>query len=207
MLTSCPDPTMPKVNPKLRRAQKTSFCPDCGKRFANETWVLQHMNQPSNACGSWMNDLSRLHSHSSAAQNGINIHLVTNRTQHQPSPNRDAFPDADDAGGFRADEDTVRNPVDEHQDHTSVPVVDIHPNIPTTYPGGATFMDQFFNDQFAPLRHENLYYPFASGADWQLASWLLRSHLSMAAIDDFLSLKLVCFFFFFSRLKLTRVSD
>ena len=151
MLTSRPDPTMPKVNPKLRRAQKTTFCPDCGKRFANETRVLQHMNQPSNACGSWMNDLSRLHSHSSAAQNGINIHLVTNWTQHQPSPNCDTFPDADDAGGFRADKDTVRNPVDEHQDHTSVPVVDIHPNIPTTYPRGQLSWTNFSTTNLHPF--------------------------------------------------------
>ena len=56
-------------------------------------------------------------------------------------------------------------------------------------------MDQFFSDQYAPFRQENLYYPFVSAADWQLASWLLCSHLSMAAIDDFLSLKLVHLFF------------
>ncbi|KAI6043359.1 hypothetical protein EDC04DRAFT_2562888, partial [Pisolithus marmoratus] len=34
--------------------------------------------------------------------------------------------------------------------------------------------------------------PFTSGADWQLASWLLHSHLSMDAIDEFLSLQLAC---------------
>ena len=56
-------------------------------------------------------------------------------------------------------------------------------------------MDQFFSDRYATFRQENLYYPFTSAADWQLASWLLRSHLSMAAIDDFLSLKLVRLFF------------
>jgi len=186
---------MPKVMRKLRRAQKTSFCPDCGKRFKNETWVLQHINQPSNACGSWMNDLSRLHYHTPAAQDGTETHSMTDRTQHRPSPDRDIFPEADDAGGFGMNEDIGYNPVDEHQDHT-VPAVDTHPNIPSIYPGGATFMDQFFSDQYASFQRENLYYPFASRVDWQLASWLLRSRLSIAAIDDFLALELVCLFSF-----------
>ncbi|KAI6011479.1 hypothetical protein EDC04DRAFT_2580456 [Pisolithus marmoratus] len=53
-------------------------------------------------------------------------------------------------------------------------------------------MDQCFDDQYATLQQQNLYYLFASGADWQLVSWLLCSWLSMAAIDDFLSLQLVC---------------
>lgn len=68
-------------------------------------------------------------------------------------------------------------------------------------------MDQFFSNQYATFRQENLYYPFASGVDWQLALWLLCSWLSMAAINDFLSLKLVHLFFFYSRFKLTCVSD
>jgi len=29
---------------------------------------------------------------------------------------------------------------------------------------------------------KNLYYPFASKQDWEMASWLLRSGLSMAAV-------------------------
>lgn len=77
-----------------------------------------------------MNDLSHLHYHTPAAQNGTEIHLP----QHQPSPNHDVFPEDDNAGEFRANKDTVYNPVDElHQDHTtSVPVVDLHPNTPST---------------------------------------------------------------------------
>jgi len=69
--------------------------------------------------------------------------------------------------------------------------VDTHPNIPSVYPGGTTFMDQFFSDEYSRFQQENIYYPFASESDWQLVSWLLCSHLSMAAIDTFLSLKLV----------------
>jgi hypothetical protein len=38
---------------------------------------------------------------------------------------------------------------------------------------------------------KNLYYPFASRDEWELAAFLLRSDLSLASIDSFLSLKLV----------------
>lgn len=56
---------------------------------------------------------------------------------------------------------------------------------------GITFMDQFFSDKYGELCKENLYYLFTLQQDWQLVSWLLQSHLSMAVIDSFLSLQLV----------------
>jgi len=61
----------------------------------------------------------------------------------------------------------------------------------TTYGRGKTFVSEFFTDKYADLRHDNIFYPFASQGDWQLGSWLLRSGLSMAAINSFLSLDLV----------------
>jgi hypothetical protein len=183
--------------PRVHRAQKISFCPDCGKRFANETRVLQHMNQPSNACGSWTNDLSNLHcDHRPPVHNLKGSHPSADSEPHrQPTPDygdfnyQDSFDDARQ-GNF---DDTAYHPTnsEEHRNTLTGRVVDSHPNTPSVYPGGTTFMDQFFNDECAGQRKENLYYPFASGAEWQLASWLLRSRLSMAAIDDFLSLQLV----------------
>ena len=71
------------------------------------------------------------------------------------------------------------------------PVVDDHPNVLSLYQGGTVFLDQFFSNEYMALCQENLYYLFASGVDWELALWLLRSRLSMAAIDEFLSLQLV----------------
>ncbi|KAI6146028.1 hypothetical protein BKA82DRAFT_3981096 [Pisolithus tinctorius] len=52
-------------------------------------------------------------------------------------------------------------------------------------------MDKFNGDQFSNLRASNLYYPFNSHNEWELASWLLRSGLSMRAIDSFLSLSII----------------
>ncbi|KAG1883389.1 hypothetical protein F4604DRAFT_1677715 [Suillus subluteus] len=40
-------------------------------------------------------------------------------------------------------------------------------------------------------RARNLYYPFSGRKDWELASWLLRSGLSMGKIDSFLSLEML----------------
>lgn len=60
-----------------------------------------------------------------------------------------------------------------------------------SFPGGATFMDEFDKDPHAPERILNLYYPFVSRDEWELASYLLRSDLSVASINTFLSLSLV----------------
>ena len=57
--------------------------------------------------------------------------------------------------------------------------------------GGQTFMDGFDADVFAEERSVNIFYPFASKYDWELASWLYNSRLSMAEIDKFLSLQIV----------------
>ena len=185
---------MPKVKRKLHRALKTLFCPDCGKRFANETRVLQHLNQPSSACRSWTNTLSHLH-----RRDHPNGPLVEPRSQ--PCQNYDEFLEGEIVSGASAPGGFGDPSYYPHQDRTPTPVVDSHPHTPSVYPGGTCFMGQFFNDRYATFRQQNLYYPFASRVDWQLASWLLCSRLSMAAINDFLSLELVgplflfvCFF-------------
>jgi hypothetical protein len=56
---------------------------------------------------------------------------------------------------------------------------------------GETFMGKFDLDDFADQRKENLYYPFASKEDWEMAAFLLRSGMSMALIDEFLKLQIV----------------
>ncbi|KAI6039471.1 hypothetical protein EDC04DRAFT_2895266 [Pisolithus marmoratus] len=131
-------------------------------------------------------------------QNGTETYH-TIKLQHQAGPNSNEDPEegiadygpTSDGFGLRAVEDTVSHASNEHQSHTPVPIINSHPNIPSIYPGGTTFMDQFFNNQYATLQWQNLDYPFASVEDWQLASWLLCSWLSMAAINNFLSLQLV----------------
>ena len=60
-----------------------------------------------------------------------------------------------------------------------------------TYRKGSTFMDKFNDDEHVATREDNLYYPWASCPEWELASFLLCSSLNMATINQFLSLDLV----------------
>lgn len=147
------------------------------------------MNQPSSACGTLLNDIS------------IPNPPASNTTR-QPSPEA-AYPIQMDF----VDEMDIDHPVSpEHRSHVDGIDMQDSPGRGTTplrdlieefegasqsFPGGKTFMDQFFSDEHRESRKNNLFYPFASSQDWQIASWLLRSRLSMAAIDDFLSLDLV----------------
>lgn len=64
-----------------------------------------------------------------------------------------------------------------------------------TFPGGKSFLDDFRQDEHAAERRDNLYFPFASHDEWQLASWLLRSRLSISALDSLLSLNIVGYSF------------
>ena len=59
------------------------------------------------------------------------------------------------------------------------------------YGADKTFMLKFSHDQYAPEHVENLYYPFVSKDEWDLASFLLQSNLSMASIDSYLLLNWV----------------
>ncbi|KAI6037268.1 hypothetical protein BKA83DRAFT_4120792 [Pisolithus microcarpus] len=51
-----------------------------------------------------------------------------------------------------------------------------------------TFLKCFEMDPFSSFRCTNLYYPFASLNDWEMANFLLQSKMSMVKIDKFLSL-------------------
>ncbi|KAJ7461772.1 hypothetical protein B0H11DRAFT_1693331, partial [Mycena galericulata] len=66
------------------------------------------------------------------------------------------------------------------------------PGAAETQPGkGQSFMDWYNADQFASDRRDNIYYPWASQSEWEMASFLLRSSLTMGEIDEFLSLQMV----------------
>jgi hypothetical protein len=65
------------------------------------------------------------------------------------------------------------------------------PGASKTFGSGPTFMDNFDNDQFSKERQVHSHYPFASKDEWQMASFLLRSGLSMAALDQFFKLEMV----------------
>ena len=89
----------------------------------------------------------------------------------------------------RADETTHDN--EAATDSGAEGYEEFHPNTPLILGSGPGFIDTFNADEHAEKRKENLFFPFSSKAEWGLASWLLRSGLSMRAIDDFLALSIV----------------
>ena len=70
-------------------------------------------------------------------------------------------------------------------------VTDYFPDPPLAYQDGYTFLSVFDSDENSVYRKTDLYYPFSGQGDWQVASWLLRSGLSMGKIDSFLLLEMV----------------
>ncbi|KAJ4477100.1 hypothetical protein C8R41DRAFT_773274 [Lentinula lateritia] len=71
----------------------------------------------------------------------------------------------------------------------SEPFTVCFPNAGLPVGQGATFLDDFNDDCFADERKTNLYYPFASRPEWETASFLLNSSLSMLEIDSYLQLE------------------
>ncbi|KIM65973.1 hypothetical protein SCLCIDRAFT_38914, partial [Scleroderma citrinum Foug A] len=174
---------MPRAKKNIACIRKTSFCPDCGKWFANKTNVLRHMNQPSSACSSFINFWN---SHRPYA--GSRIVQESDLFNEDQPDLQEEIPEweCDGVDFNMRDDASTGTPFPEAPSN-----VEYYPGASSTYGQGTTFISEFFNDKYAHLRHENIFYPFASQEDWQLGSWLLRSGLSMAAIDSFLSLELI----------------
>jgi hypothetical protein len=54
---------------------------------------------------------------------------------------------------------------------------------------GENLLQAMERDQYEEQQKENIFYPFSSHEDWQLASWLLQGSLSQKSIDEFLRLE------------------
>ncbi|KAG1733957.1 hypothetical protein EDB19DRAFT_1896533 [Suillus lakei] len=74
---------------------------------------------------------------------------------------------------------------------TQSAITDYFPGTAETYGIGYTFLGLFNTDENSVYRKTNLYYPFSCKEDWEIASWLLCSGLSMGKIDTFLSLEMI----------------
>ena len=111
------------------------------------------------------------------------------RGQNQPVPSDDFTPPTTPEP-MDIDAATLEGSRDVHN-ADSGPFIQEYAGAAVEYGRGTTFMERFDDDQYAQERKTNLYYPFTSRDEWELASFLLRSDLSMASIDTFLSLKLV----------------
>ena len=72
---------------------------------------------------------------------------------------------------------------------TSSRIREDHPNQGRTNPGGLNRLQSMDQDKFSNIRDtENVYYPFASSSEWELAKWLSSGALSQREIDQYLHL-------------------
>ena len=88
---------------------------------------------------------------------------------------------------------TYQEPIDVDPDPpiAAGPFVKEYEEAAEEYGADKTFMSKFSCNHYAPEHVENLYYLLASKDEWDLASFLLQSNLSMASIDSYLSLNWV----------------
>ncbi|KAF8952213.1 hypothetical protein BDZ97DRAFT_1909427 [Flammula alnicola] len=176
-----------------------AYCPRCGKRFLDDTRLLNHLNQPYSSCLTHYEELLCFH-RLKFPEPEVSQPTIPQPTIPQPSPGIEAA-EAFEGGYY---EDAMDAEVDNSMDIDTLEstALDLDANIsPFTkenYPTpsqafglGSTFMDRFDQDQHSGERKSQLYYPFASKSEWELASFLLRSNLSMASLDKLLKLKLI----------------
>ena len=193
---------MPRARTGRGRLKNIS-CPHCRKKFHSETNVLRHMNQPTGDCygTNWYQVPSNTPQHQEDDPGlGSANDPVGLGASHFPTSGSEARGSA--AGYYplspRSDSglaDIYQNLEDHRMElddsDARQSFTELYPDCSDSYPGGSTFMDTFWQDEHTQERRVNLYFPFASAEEWQLASWRLRSGLSMAAIDSLLSLTLV----------------
>lgn len=164
-------------------------CPRCAKKFKDQTSLLQHMNQPISSCLTHFEECVNI---ATTLQPDPTISESDNmdRQRFEPSDFMDTAEDYLPAS-YRSSlpASTSQNPEDKQNPFN----IKKHPTSGGVYGCGETFMDQCDKDRFTEMRKGNLYYPFASRDEWELASFLLRSRLSMAAVDRFLKLQLVSY--------------
>ena len=67
-----------------------------------------------------------------------------------------------------------------------------HPHASSTFGHGHNIFERIeLADTYSDFRHRNRYYPFSTKNDWEAASWLSRSDLSMEKVNEYLQLNRV----------------
>ncbi|KAG9312843.1 hypothetical protein JVU11DRAFT_6272 [Chiua virens] len=161
-----------------------------------------HMSQLTSGCNTWVNNLIHLQDsltfpssadpvqarcNSDAASDSDADAMDTSIDQESAAPNSKLFPDL--PSGFN-DQSPSQSSTSQCGSYHS----ECFDGAAELFRHGNTFMDKFDRDKFANAHKMNLFYPFMSRKEWELALWLLRSGLSMRAIDTVLSLPIVCAF-------------
>ncbi|KAG1724567.1 uncharacterized protein EDB91DRAFT_1255159 [Suillus paluster] len=168
----------------------TPTCPKCRKVFTKDSSVTHHLSQPRTSCHSSIRDIVDILEF---------MDIVPPRRSLNPPQNLDISVDMGQGFGVGGDSQfdaQAEDSMDTNLDGS------LTGNLPPTneewYEGaarcysqeGITFLDLFDTDKHAEYRKENLFYPFTSREEWEVADFLLCSALGMAAINTFLQLSM-----------------
>jgi hypothetical protein len=167
-------------------------CPRCSKRFKNNTAILQHMNQPTGRCYNHAEELAEFSDLFQDDDRPLKRRrLSTQKPEDFTDFDYDMEENFDQDDPFEGQQYGMAETSPASLDPRLGPFVEQYPGAAETYGRAETFMDRFNADTYAGERVHNLYYPFASRQELQVASFLLRSKLSMSDIDEYLSLEMV----------------
>ncbi|KAF7319573.1 hypothetical protein HMN09_00296900 [Mycena chlorophos] len=160
--------------------------PDCGKSFDATTKVLQHLNNPLSSCIKWSRD----------AENAISTNNSQAEEYLAQFQRSFAAPMGDSTNYDTLLEPGVPAPPSPAtaSAETSAPEAETQSTFPgaaVAEEGGTSFMDWMGQDQFAHVRRQNPYYPFAGKLEWEIARFLALSSLTMKEINDFMKLGIV----------------
>ncbi|KAF9521661.1 hypothetical protein CPB83DRAFT_900428 [Crepidotus variabilis] len=193
---------------------KSKFpCPICAKKFASQDSVERHISQPLSRCRYIFEDVMHYSQQNVAnpsisppnSSNSPNLHPSVSPLSFQPndSPEMDVDLEIYNTGDGDGQVPTTSTNENIFVDKPAISLaqgplpsphhIEKHPNSSNIDHNrrGKTFMNVFKEDEHHSKRKTNTYYPFASQLEWQLASFLLKSSLSMAALDEFLKLDIM----------------
>jgi hypothetical protein len=188
-----------------------AYCPHCGKSFKDNIRVQNHLNQPYSACLIHYNELLEINTGLLKQLDGnpqSTLLQPTNPDVEAPASGYGSHGEGTqpDFAPMDMDVDFSEEPVNAPRtpstsattSHPDVPPAcyfkECYPNSSETYGPGSTFMDLFDQDTHSEERKFNIYYPFASRDEWELACFLLQSNLSLASTDKFFKLTLVSWY-------------
>ena len=189
-----PSPSLAEVQPQLPFLAITHctgampHCPRCGRKFTSISRVSRHLSQPYSLCANidssqlvTINPQSFLH-----PRNSVDADLTIEHTnEHECEQEIHGLPEDIFAP---VSEPFAPEPSDPNRE---TPYREDFPGAARTWGCGVTFIQEFDGDCFTEERKDNMYYPFASHADWELGRFLLFSRMSMSLINQFLKLELV----------------
>ncbi|KAJ7808909.1 hypothetical protein B0H14DRAFT_3090219 [Mycena olivaceomarginata] len=165
-------------------------CPICTQDFPIHRHLLQHMNQPNGRCHAALHPAIWTNPHSVERTEILSDHEMEDDIDWAGAGGED-LPMAGDGEDIveAFPEMEIDGPTNDTLPSSTRPK-DFHPKPSSTFGTAPTFMDNFSKDRHTNDRQNNLYYPFASADEWEVASYLARSNMTVVQIDEFLKLRL-----------------